>query len=145
MQSNALALRACERLLAGCHGRGLDVAVADQLDDALPRRLVVLHHQQPLDRTVHELVQRRERVRERFLGRGLGQEVDRAQPESALPVLLDRDDVHRDVPRGRVVLQPVEDGPAVRVGQPEVERDGGGLVLPRHGERPVGASGPPGP
>ena len=43
--------------------------------------------------------------------------------------------------RGRVVLQPVENGPAVDVGQPQVERDGRGLVLARQGERPVGAVG----
>ena len=114
---------------------------ADQLDDALPRRLVVLHHQQPLHRPVHELVQRGERVRQRLLGGRLGEEVDRAQPEAALPVLLHRDDVHRDVPGGRVVLEPVEDGPAVRVGQPEIEGDGGRLVLARHGQRAVRALG----
>ena len=59
----------------------------------------------------------------------------------ALPVLLHRDDVHRDVPGGRVVLQPVENGPAVRVGQPEVERDRGRLVLPGQRQRPVRALG----
>ena len=63
------------------------------------------------------------------------------EPEAALPVLLDRDDVDRDVPGGRVVLEPVEDGPAVRVGQPEIERDGGRLVLPGQRQRPVGALG----
>src|SRR5947209_11878056 len=42
------------------------------------------------------------------------------------------DDVHRDVARDRVVLEPVEDLPAVGVGQAQIERDRVGLVLPRH-------------
>ena len=86
-----------------------------------------------------------ERVGERLLGGRLGQEVDGAEPEAALPVLLDRDDVHRDVPGGRVVLQPVEDGPAVRVGQPEIEGDRGGLILPGQRRAPgrrAGATSP---
>ena len=38
-----------------------------------------------------------------------------------------RDDVHRDVTRRRIVLQPIEQHPAVEVGQAEVERDRVGL------------------
>ena len=86
-------------------------------------RLVVLDHQQALHRPVDELVQRRERLAQRLLRGRLGQEVEGAEPEAALPVLVHRDDVDRDVAGGRVVLEPVEDGPAVHVGQAEVERD----------------------
>ena len=129
MQSKRPVCSASSASRAGADGRGLHVAAADQLGDALLRGLVVLDDQQPLDRPVDELVQRRERLAQRLLGGRLGEEVDGAEPEAALPVLVDRDDVDRDVAGGRVVLEPVEDGPAVRVGQPEVERDGGGLVL----------------
>ena len=47
----------------------------------------------------------------------------------ALPAVVDRDDVDGDVAGARVVLEAVEDHPAVHVGQPEVERDGVGLEL----------------
>ena len=140
-----LPLQRLERIGAGGDRGGLHVAVADQLGDALLLRLVVLDHQQALDRPVDELVQRGERLGERFLGGRLGQEVDGAQPEPALPVLLHRDDVHRDVAGGRVVLQPVEDGPAIGIGKPQIERDRGGLVLPGQRQRPVGRLAPPAP
>ena len=132
-------LQRLERGFAAANGSGLHVAGADELHDAPPSRLVVLHHQQPLDGPVHELVQRGERVAQRFLGGRLGQEVDGAEPESPLPVLLDRDDVHRDVARRRIVLEPVQNRPAIGVGQPQVQRHRGRLVLARQRQRPVGA------
>ena len=54
--------------------------------------------------------------------------------QPALPAVVDGDDVDGDVAGARVVLQAVEDHPAVHVGQPEVERDGVGLELV--GQRP---------
>ena len=46
-----------------------------------------------------------------------------------LAILVQRDDLHGDVARGGVLLELAEHGPAEHVGQEDVERDGGRLVL----------------
>ena len=49
--------------------------------------------------------------------------------------LLGRDDADRDVPRGHVVLEPVDDAPAVDIGQADIQGDGVGLELAGHRQR----------
>ncbi len=56
-----------------------------------------------------------------------------------LPVLVERDDLHRDVPGQRVLLELAQHRPAQHVGQEHVERNRGRLVLLRQLER-VGAA-----
>ncbi len=46
-----------------------------------------------------------------------------------LAVLVERDDLHRDVPGQRIVLELAQHGPAQHVRQEHVERDRGRLVL----------------
>ena len=46
-----------------------------------------------------------------------------------LAVFVQRDDLDRNVPRQRVVLELAQHGPAEHVGQEDVERDRGGLEL----------------
>ena len=128
-QSNGRSPAASQRLGAGADRRDLDVVVQQQLDDALPLDVVVLDHQQPL------LVRRDvgldaiEGVLE-VLGRGrLDQVRERAVRQAVLPLLLDRQHLHRDVARRRIELQVVEHGPAQHVGQEHVERDRGRQVL----------------
>ena len=105
------------------------VAIADQFRDALLLNLVILDHQQTLDGPIHELVQRRQRFGERLLGRRLGEEVDRSETKSTLPVLLHRYDVNRDMAGCRVVFETVENSPPVRIGQPQIQCDGRGVIL----------------
>ncbi len=50
-----------------------------------------------------------------------------------------RDDVHRDVARAGVVLQPIEHVPAVEARQIEIERDRVGAMLARHLQADVAA------
>ena len=106
-----------------------------QLDDALALDVVVLDDQQPL------LVRRDvgldaiERLLE-ILGRArLDQIRERAVRQAVLPLLLDRQHLHRNVPRRRIELQVVEHRPAEHVGQEHVERDRGRQVLPRQRQR----------
>ena len=54
---------------------------------------------------------------------------------------VDGEDVHGDVPDGRVVLEPVEHRPAVHAGQVDVERDGAGLELARQREAGLALGG----
>ena len=57
---------------------------------------------------------------------------DRAALERLVRVVVDRDDVHRDVARARVALEPVEHAEARMVGQVDVEQDGARLEPGRH-------------
>src|SRR5262249_38981029 len=54
--------------------------------------------------------------------------------------VLGGDDPDGDVPGAQVVLEPVEDAPAVDVGQAQVEGDGGGFVV-AHGGQGAGGQG----
>ena len=58
-----------------------------------------------------------------------------AQGQAAPAVFVAGDDVHRNVPRRGIVLQPIENRPAGHVGQGDIERDGAGVELAREGER----------
>ena len=61
--------------------------------------------------------------------------------QSVLPLFLDRQHLHRDVPRGRIELQVVEHGPAEHVRQEDIERDRRRQVLPRQQQRRLAAIG----
>ena len=76
---------------------------------------------------VDEAGDARERLVERLLRDRLLEVRERAGLESLLPLVGSRDDVHRDVPRLRMVLQPVEHRPAVHPRHVDVERDRIGL------------------
>ena len=56
-----------------------------------------------------------------------------------LPVLVEGDDLHRNVPRRRILLELAQHGPSEHVGQEHVERHGGRLVLACERQR-VGAA-----
>ena len=57
-------------------------------------------------------------------GRLLDEVGEGAVRQAVLAFFFQRDDLHRDVPRGRVELELVEHRPAEHVGQEDVERDG---------------------
>ncbi len=69
-------------------------------------------------------------------GRGrLGHEGECAARQAVMPVLIQGQHLHRDVARGRILLQMVQHGPAQHVGQEHIQRDGGGMVLARQRQR----------
>ena len=82
-----------------------------------------------------------ERVRNALARRRLGHEREGAARKAVLAVLVERDDLHRDVPRERILLELAEHGPAQHVGQEHVERDRGRLILLGEIERIVAAHG----
>ena len=69
----------------------------------------------------------RERFVERLLRDRLLEIRQRARLQPLLPLANAGDDVHRDVPRLRVMLQAIEHRPAVHPRHVDVERDGVGL------------------
>ena len=64
-----------------------------------------------------------------FGRRRLVDEGERAARQRVLAVLVERDDLHRNVPGQRIVLELAQHGPAEHVGQEHVERDRGRLEL----------------
>ena len=77
--------------------------------------------------------------RDAFARRRLGHEGERAARQPVLAVLVERDDLHRDVAGQRVLLELAEHVPAQHVGQEHVERHRGRLILLGKIER-VGAA-----
>ena len=141
MQSNRSALERGQRLGARPDGGRLDVVVADEGDDAVELRLVVLDDEQPLDRPLDEGVEPGEGVVERLLGHGLLQEGQGPLLQAALTALGGGDDVDGDVAGLRVVLEAVEDRPPVHHRELDVEDDGVGRLLAGHGQAHVALQG----
>ena len=73
--------------------------------------------------------------------RRLDQVGEGAVGQAVLPLFLERDDLHGDVPRGRIELEVVEHGPAEHVGQEDVEGDGGRAVLAGQEQAPAARAG----
>ena len=107
----------------------LDVVVAEQLADAHLLGGIVLDDQQALAPRLRVVLDARQRRLEAFGRRRLGHEGEGAAREPVLAVLVERDDLHRDVARERVLLELAQHRPAEHVGQEHVERDRGRLVL----------------
>src|SRR5579885_3402618 len=110
-----------QRLAAGLDVDDLDIVVTKQFVDAHLLDGIVLDHQEaPLAR-LGEFLDARERFldalpRGRLIDEGKG-----AAGEPVLPVLVERDDLHRNVPRQRVLLELAQHVPAEHVGQEHVE------------------------
>ena len=102
-------------------------------------RFVRRHQQQFLGAPLQRVLDGVERGVQVVLGDRLFQVSHGAQRQAAAPVFVAGDDVHRNVPRGRIVLQPVENRPAGHIGQADVERDGARLELARQRQRGAAA------
>ena len=113
-----------ERLGAGFDRDDVDVVVAEQLGDAQLLGGIVLDHQQALAARLRVFLDAVSACLEPFRGRRLGDEGEGAARQPVLTVLVQGHDLHRDVPRQRVLLQLAQHRPAQHVGQEHVERDG---------------------
>ena len=128
-----------QRFRAGAGGDDLDVVVAEQFADAHLLGFVVLDDQQTLAARRGVFLDARQRRVDALGGGRLGDEGEGAARERVLAVLVERDDLHRDVPGQRVLLELAQHRPAQHVGQEHVERDRGRLELLGEIER-VGAA-----
>ena len=88
-------------------------------------------------RGVGEVLEAIERLLQSVGGHGLGHERERAALQPVLALVLDGEDLHRDVARVAAALELVEHGPAEHVGQEHIERDGRRLdtCAPARGHR----------
>ena len=124
-----------ERLGPGFRGADLDVLVAQQLGDALALVLIVLDEQQALAPRSRVALDAREGLLESLGGGGLLHERKRAAREAVMPVLVERHDLHGNVPGRRILLELAQDRPAEHVGQEDVERNRGRMMLARERQR----------
>jgi len=106
--------------------------VPDQVGDRLLLDRIVLDDEQVLDPLLDELLDPREAGLQALGGDRLVQEAERTVLQAAALVVEAGDHVHRDVPRRRVVLEPIEQHPPIDVGEPEIEGDG--IRLDRAGQ-----------
>ena len=118
--------------------------MAEQLGDAHLLGRIVLDHQQPLAARLAYSLMRASAASHALGRRRLGDERESAARKPVLAVLVERDDLHRNMPRQRVLLELAEHGPAEHVGQEHVEGDRGRLdtagrvrALRRRASRPA--------
>ena len=138
-QSAALSRSVASASAPVADGDDLDVVVAEQLADAHLLGGIVLDHQQPLAARLGIFLDAVEHRLDAFGRHRLGDEGERAAGEAVLAVLVQRDDLHRNVAGQRIVLELAQHRPAQHVGQEDVERDRGRLELLGEIER-VGAA-----
>ena len=113
--------------------------MAEQFRNAFLLGAVVFHNQQALAARLGIFLDARQCGFDP-LGRGrLGDEGECTARHPVLAIFVQRDDLHRNVPGQRILLELAQHGPAQHVGQEHVERHGGGLVLLCELER-VGAA-----
>ena len=121
--------------------RYFDVFMAEQLHDAELLRLVVLDDQKALLARLGIRLDTRQFAFQMLLGGGLGHERKCAARQPMLTILVERDDLHRDMPGQRILFELAQHAPAQHVGQEYIERHRRGLILLRQFDRISAARG----
>ena len=138
-QSHGLSCSVFKRFAAGPGIDDLDVVMAEQFADAHLLGRVVLDDQQALLARLGEFLDARQRLVDAFARGRLVDEGEGAAGKPVLAILVERDDLHRNMPGQRVLLELAQHVPAQHVGQEHVERDRGRLILLGEIERIVAA------
>ena len=128
-QSKACSLTGLDGLRARRDHRDVDVVVAQQFLDAELLGRVVLDHQQSLAPGSGIFLDTGQRRVQSLRRGGFCDEGERAAGQAVVPVLVQREHLHRNVAGCRILLQLVQDRPAQHVGQEHVQRDRGRMVF----------------
>ena len=113
-----------------------ELVPADILGEPLGGRRVGADQDQVFHGLADELANRIQKLVERLAALDrLVEHGERSVAGSAVVGRLGRHDADGDVPGGHVVLEPVDDAPAVDIGQADIQGDRVGLVLARHRQR----------
>src|SRR4029079_3575967 len=118
-----------ERATPGAGGFYLDVVIAEQFRNAPLLSRVVFDHQQALPPRRRVFLDAAEGRLYALGGRRLADERERAAGKAVVLVLVERDDLDRDVPRQWILLELAEDAPAQHVRQEDVEGNSAWLIL----------------
>ncbi len=113
----------------GVGGDDFDVVVVEQFLDAHLFRRVVLDDQQPLAARLCVFLDLGQRRGDALGGGRLVHEGERAARQCVLAIFVECNDLDRNMPGQRVVLELAQHRPAEHVGQEHVERDRARLVL----------------
>ena len=124
-----------ERLGSASHRHNVDVLMPEKLGDAHLLRRIVFDHEQPLLARLRIFLDARKRSAHPFGAGRLGDEGERAAGQAVLTILIDSDDLHRDMARLRVLLELAQHRPTQHVRQKHVERHRRGTILVRQVER----------
>ena len=112
-----------------CRHDDLDVVVAEQFADAQLFGGVVLDDQQAFAARLRVILDPR-KAASSLRASSVGDERESAACEAVLPILVEGDDLHRDMTGKRVLLELAEHIPAQHVRQEHIERYRGRLILP---------------
>ena len=118
-----------ERFASASDRHQFDIVVVQQFHDRTALDVVVLHDQQSLRARRGELLEPVECGLQAVGGRLLDEIGERTVRQAVLPLLFQSDDLDRDVARHGIELELIEHRPAEHIGQEDIERDGGRLVL----------------
>ena len=120
-----------QRRLAAGDGGDLHALLVEQLADAFMLDGAVLHHQQAPHIGLDGGLDLGEGAEHLLLADRLGEEVDGAQIERLLALVLAGQKVHRNILGAGVRLELLHHLPAVDAGQPDIENNGAGPVAAR--------------
>ena len=124
---------------AGAGVDDFDVVMTEQFVNAHLLGRVVLDDQQTPAAGLRKVLDLRQGVGNAFARGGLGDERKRAARKTVLTILVEGNDLHRDMARERILLELAEHVPAQHVRQEHVERHCRRLILLSKLERSVAA------
>ena len=142
VENDAVIVRFAQRFQrggAGFGGNDLDIVVAEQFGDAHPLGRIVFHDQQAFPPRLRILLDACERGLDALGRRGLGDKGERSARQGVLAIFVKRDDLNRNMPGQRVLLELAQHRPAQHVRQEHIERNRARLELLGKFER-VGAA-----
>src|SRR6202034_1308573 len=106
-----------------------------QLGDALALGFIVFHQQQPLSARLGVAFDARKGILQAFGGGRLLHERKGAARQTMMAILVQGDDLHRNVPGAGILFELAQYRPAKHVGQENIERYGGRMVRARQRQR----------
>ncbi len=112
-----------QRVHAGCRDQDVDIVVAEKFADAELLCGIILDDEQALETRDGVVLDLTEGEFEALGRRRLGDEREGAARKPVLAILVHSQHLHRNVARGRILFQVIQDRPAEHVGQEDVERD----------------------
>jgi len=107
----------------------MHVTVTNQLDGAVALDFVVFDEQQIFDRPFDELAQSDECLGQPALDDRFGDRRKRAMLEAEVAGVVSGNDQHGNMPRRRIIFQPIEHAPAIDIRETDIQGNPAEVVL----------------
>ncbi len=124
-----------QRARAGIGRHDFYIVGSQQFGDALALGFIVFDQQQTLAARLGVALDAGKGILQAFRGGRLLHERKRAARQTVMAILVQGDDLHGNVPCGRILLELAQYRPAEHVGQENIERYGGRMMRARQRER----------